>query len=228
MRHDPRLSPRPLSCRLHGRARQRLAGPGAPGRSVAVQPPGPWRTQRVRRRTARRAGPDPGPEAVAVEEEGEERDPADRRRHGRLRDHRGAQLRARRGRLLQGYRCCAADRPVHPLLPAQGQRPAGLRDRFRRLRHRLDHRGQVVQRRDRRGYPRTAAPQPAGAGQAQRQGHRQRLHRRAAGRHPRRPARPRHRSQVLRSRGHQQAVPEQCPGERRRRLDHRAVAEDPP
>ncbi len=35
-------------------------------------------------------------------------------------------------------------------------------------------------------------------------------------------------SQVLRSRGHQQAVPEQCPGERRRRLDHRAVAEDPP
>lgn len=65
-------------------------------------------------------------------------------------------------------------------------------------------------------------------GQAQRQGHRQRLHRRAAGRHPRRPARPRHRSQVLRSRGHQQAVPEQCPGERRRRLDHRAVAEDPP
>ncbi|MDF5810703.1 hypothetical protein P4118_02435 [Pseudomonas aeruginosa] len=33
---------------------------------------------------------------------------------------------------------------------------------------------------------------------------------------------------VLRSRGHQQAVPEQYPGERRRRLDHRAVAEDRP
>lgn len=61
-----------------------------------------------------------------------------------------------------------------------------------------------------------------------RQGHRQRLHRRAAGRHPGRPARPRHRSQVLRPRSHQQAVPEQCPGERRRRLDHRAMAEDPP
>ncbi|MGA4817314.1 alkaline phosphatase [Pseudomonas aeruginosa] len=38
---------------LHGRARRSaFAGPGAPGRSVAVQPPGLWRTQRVRRRTA--------------------------------------------------------------------------------------------------------------------------------------------------------------------------------
>ena len=123
---------------------------------------------------------------------------------------RGAAGPARHGR-------AAADRRLHHLRRGAGQpRQAELRDRLGRVRHRLGHRHQDLQRRHLRRRVRQRRPDDPGDRQAQRAAHRRRHHRRGPGRHPGRARRARRQPRLQGPGRDDREVREERQGERRR------------